>query len=104
MRFNSSEYGCSVISYEVSTIYDNRIRKGLIHESINQDTWKTGVKIESKLDSPTRIEVVNGYSSCRTRDVLPHRKVAGYSIKSPEIFIGLFDDWRIGMESYAVIS
>ncbi|MCF8227117.1 MAG: carboxypeptidase regulatory-like domain-containing protein [Bacteroidales bacterium] len=104
VRFNASEFGSSATSHEVTAIYNNTTRNGIVLGSLIHDTWKTAIKIVSGTTSQASVEVINGYTSVRTRDVLPHGKVAGSIITSSDIFIGQFDDWRKGMEIFAGIS
>ena len=37
-----------------------------------------------------------------TRDTLQHGKLKGKTVKSPKVMVGIFDDWRTGMEEYAL--
>ena len=76
-------------------------RKGLIVGSIEHDIWKTGVRTTTASNAITSLEIFGGYTSSKTRDVLPHGKISGTTIKSPKIFAGIFSDWRDGLESYA---
>jgi hypothetical protein len=88
-------------SYEVTAIYDNASRKGLVLGSITHDLWRTGVlarNISSK--RVAELEIYGGATGHWTHDVEPHGLVSGTHIRSPQIMIGYFADWRDGMEAY----
>ncbi|MDR0554193.1 MAG: hypothetical protein LBG76_05270 [Treponema sp.] len=100
-------------SYEVTAVFDNQSRQGMVAGSVSHDTWKTGVQIKTAfLDGRPGIydfRVFGGVTSFATRDVVnggeggppqPHGSVGGTEIRSPTIFLGFFDDWRNGMEEY----
>lgn len=103
VRYSISSFGeKSPESYEVSAIFNADTREGLILGSLEHDTWKTGVKAVS--DNTTGIDtlkVYGGIATNLTRDIIPHGKVKGKSVKSPLVFIGRVDDWRDGMEEFA---
>ena len=95
-------------SYEAAAFYDNTSRNGLVVGSITHDTWKTGVTYKGSNNKLDLLEIYGGASiyndmhdGTMMRDVQAHGNVAGDSIFSPEIFVGFFDDWRNGMETYA---
>ena len=98
-------------SYEVGCLFNKSNRNGLVIGSIEHDRWKTGVvcrlAVNNRINS---LEIFGGMADnapwavpC-TRDILPHGKVKGTTVKSPKIFIGYFDDWRAGMEMYADVN
>lgn len=89
-------------SAEVGVIYDDNSRQGLVLGSLNQLEWKTGVKSAGQGATIQELEVWGGYSDVAvTRDSMEHGALAGNHISSPKMFVGYFDDWRDGMESYA---
>lgn len=88
-------------SAELSALYNNTSRKGFIMGSVEHQTWKTGV-MTSNIKGDVAVAVTAGYTDKQvTRDELAHGKLRGNTIKSPKIFFGQFQDWRVGMESYA---
>lgn len=101
VRYSALPFGNEVTSYEVSALYDNASREGLVLGSIEHDNWKTGIHVLTSSNAVTRLEVFGGITSTNTHDVLPHGDVRGETVKSPRIFIGLFSDWRAGLEAYA---
>lgn len=101
VRYHAIPFGGNVTSCEVSALYDNTSRQGLVIGSIEHDTWKTGVKSTTLSNAVTSLEVFGGNTSSETHDILPHGKISGAMIKSPKIFIGYFADWRSGMETFA---
>jgi alpha-galactosidase len=89
------------ISSEVGALYDNTSRKGLIVGSVEHMVWKTGVSTVGKDDQLSSMEVFGGYTDkAVTRDQIPHGSIVGNVIKSPKIFVGIYNDWRIGLEAY----
>ena len=101
VRYDSIPFDREVTSYEVSALYNNASRLGLIVGSVGHDTWKTGVCSTTASNAVTSLEVFGGITSSETRDVLPHGKISGATIKSPKIFVGCFSDWRDGLAAYA---
>lgn len=88
-------------SYEVSALFNSDTRQGLVAGSIEHDVWKTGIKAHGEGVLVDTLTVYGGAWSPLTRDVRPHGAVKGTTVKSPKIMVGLFDDWRDGMETYA---
>jgi len=91
----------NLVSYEVSAVFDNESRKGLVIGSVEHDNWKTAVEFSSENDNLTSVKCYGGVADELTRDSKPHGVLKGTKIKSPQIFIGVFNDWRTGMEEYA---
>jgi alpha-galactosidase len=103
IRYNSREAqnNATTTSSEVGAFYENNSRNGLIVGSIEHGTWKTGVKTSGSGSSLTELKVWGGYTSVDiTRDNIAHGKISGNTLKSPKIFVGLYEDWREGMEEY----
>lgn len=104
IRFQS--YPISVeklASYEVSAVFNNGIRNGLVVGSVEHDNWKTAVEMTGSGESQniTKLTCYGGVANETTRDSKPHGALKGKIIKSPKVLIGFFDDWREGMETYA---
>lgn len=90
------------VSSEVAAIYDNSSFKGLISGSVNHRVWKTGTVTGVDSAGNTFIRVQAGFTEKSiTRDTIAHGTLTGQVVKSPKVFYGLFDDWRMGMEAYA---
>ena len=101
IRYDAVPFGSKLTSYEVSALYNNSSRQGLVIGSIEHDTWKTGVETTTSSNAVTSLEIFGGIASSATRDVLPHGKISGTTLKSPKVFVGCFSDWRDGLEAYA---
>ena len=104
-------------SSEVTAIYENDSRNGLIFGSVMHDTWKTGIKFtgaNGKLNAlsvyggmaletynapPGAVRQMGGLATI-TRDSLPHGEVSGTSVSSPAMFVGFYEDWRDGLEEF----
>ncbi|MEJ7559707.1 MAG: alpha-galactosidase [Pedobacter sp.] len=92
-------------SSELGAFYDNTSRKGLITGSIEHMVWKTGVLSEGKDDQLKELQVFGGYSDQQvTRDQIPHAALSGDVLKSPKVFVGYYDDWRVGLEDYGKVN
>jgi alpha-galactosidase len=101
IRYDAVPFGGDLTSYEVSAFYDNQSRQGLVVGSLEHDRWKTGVRSSTSANAITSLEVFGGVTSAKTRDVLPHGEVAGETLRGPKVFVGVFSDWRDGLEAYA---
>lgn len=106
VRYHSHSVESKVESFEVTAVFDNYSRKGMVIGSVSHDCWKTGIKIEpqqNKVDE-LRLLIYGGATNEYTRDTLPHGYVKGKKITSPKIFIGFFDDYRDGLEEYGKVN
>lgn len=104
-----SSFALSVdsVSFEVTSLYCGDTREGLVVGSVEHDTWKTGIRYSTSANRQlNRLECFGGISHRLTHDVdasgsKPHGSISGTRLKSPKLLIGLFNDWRKGMETYA---
>jgi hypothetical protein len=88
-------------SYEVTAIYDNASRHGLVLGSITHDQWRTGILARKRSTMGIEeLEVFGGATGHWTHDIEPHGLVSGTTVKSPQIMVGYFADWRDGLEVY----
>ena len=91
-----------ITSHEVTAVFDGGSRYGLVAGSIDHDTWKNGVTVKGTDGNKlTRFRCISGYTSSDTRDALSHSKVSGDVISSSRFMIGMFDDWREGLNTFA---
>jgi len=89
------------ISSELTAIYDNTSRRGLIIGSVTHDTWKTGISWSGANNRLNKLSVFGGFTSkASTHDVVEHGKVSGKQIASPKIMVGYYSDYRSGLEAY----
>lgn len=108
-RFNSVALQApeqNVTSNEVTTIYDNESRRGFVLGSITHDVWKTPLAVHAQNGTVDSIAVFGGQQGTLgersdTHDFVAHGVVSGRRILSPRVMVGEFEDWRVGMESYA---
>jgi hypothetical protein len=97
--------GKTFSSNEVTAIYDNASREGIVLGSIDHDTWKTAIDISADSGHIHRLDIYGGIASptgvrTDTHDTVPHGIVHGARVVSPRIFIGSFTDWRDGLDAY----
>ena len=101
VRYSADPLLAASESYEVTAVYDNVSREGMIVGSVTHDTWKTGIRArQGGIDAMVEFSVYGGASSAYTRDSLPHGYVSGRKVVSPRIFLGYFQDYRDGLESF----
>lgn len=102
VRYHTYKMDTSMTSYEVAALYQGERGGGLVAGAVEHAQWKNAVKVTTsangKVDS---FLLFSGAADSETRDVLPHGRVKGLSVKSSLMFLGYFDDWRRGMESFA---
>ncbi|WP_316827964.1 alpha-galactosidase [Pedobacter miscanthi] len=92
-------------SAEVGALYHDQTRKGFVIGSIEHGNWKTGIITAMDGDKKIGIQAICGYTEeSITRDKIPHGYLNGSSISSAKVFFGAFDDWRLGMETYAKLN
>lgn len=106
MRYSSSNLDkCNFTGSEVGVVYNNKNDHGFIAGSLDQDNWKSGVTFKGQSESTLSLNVFAGFSdSLVTRDHKAHGFVGvnQKSSASPRFLIGFFDNWKDGMETYAM--
>ena len=101
-RYGKCRMTGDVLSYEVSALYAGESREGLVVGSVTHDIWKSAVAASlSNNGTVNALRVFSGVSTADTRDSIPHGKVKGPEVVSARMFVGYFDDWRTGMETFA---
>lgn len=103
IRFKSQSVaeGNSLVSSEVTAFYEDNSRFGLVIGSVEHATWKTGITAVGVGNQLSSLEIFGGFTNQGiTRDTRSHGLLEGNSLKSPKIFVGLFEDWRIGLETF----
>jgi alpha-galactosidase len=104
-RFNAQPLQhANFTSSEVTAIYNNNSYKGLVIGSVVQQVWKTGITVKNNADRSISISAFGGFADSNiTHDKIPHGLVTttDTSCVSPEMMVGMFPDWRTGMEHYA---
>ncbi|KRF43793.1 alpha-galactosidase [Paenibacillus sp. Soil787] len=101
VRYESTAMPNQLESYEVTAIFEPASRKGLVIGSVTHDTWKTGLKVVGHEGAAIHhLEVYGGAAGEYTRDAIPHGALIGKTIASPRIFVGMFADYRTGLEEY----
>lgn len=92
-------------SYEVTAIFDNASRKGMVLGSVTHDLWRTGILVRDLGDGTVgKLEVFGGVTGHWTHDVDPHGVVTGKTIRSPLVMVGYFADWRDGLETFGKVN
>lgn len=103
IKYNSKSMGSGLTntSSEVTAFYENNSRKGLVVGSVEHRDWKTGIKTNGSGSTLSELVVWGGYTEeSITRDAVGHGTISGESVKSPKVFVGLFEDWRDGLDAY----
>lgn len=104
-RFDAAKLDtANYTSSEVTAIYSNATRQGLIIGSVEHGVWKSGVRVKNINDSSLMLNAFAGLTdSVITHDKIKHGRVntGKDECASPMMFVGYFDDWRKGMEEYA---
>lgn len=91
----------ALMCYEVAAVFENSSRRGVVAGSIDHSTWKTGVESVALGDGKISLVCRAGVADSLTRDSKPHGVVSGARVSSPKMLLGIFDDWRDGLDTYA---
>jgi alpha-galactosidase len=89
----------SFTSYETTAVFNGTTRKGLVVGSVEHDFWKSAVIVNNNA-----LTCYGGVADSTTRDLLPHGAKEGHIIRSPKVMLGVFNDWRTGMETYGTVN
>lgn len=100
-------------SFEVTAFIDDTSRRGLVVGSLDRDTWKSGVVADGNARGGLdRLQAAAGLTDWSydygdgmnkyqfNRELKPHGDVSGTTVSSPRMFVGLYPDWREGMETF----
>ncbi|MEK3749187.1 S-layer homology domain-containing protein [Paenibacillus sp. FSL E2-8871] len=100
IRYKSQSMNRADTSYEMTTIFNNSTRSGLVLGSVTHDTWKTGIDWKGSSNRLNELAIYGGAASDVTRDTQPHGILTGAELSSPMIMVGAFSDYRTGLEEY----
>lgn len=101
-RYCKYKMDCEMTSYEVTACYSGEARNGFVFGAVDHNRWKNAVTVSAKNNGTLNsLKVFSGVSTSETRDVIAHGKVNGPVVSSARMFVGVFEDWRDGMEEYA---
>lgn len=104
VRYYYYSLDTTMLSYEVTTIFDGLSRRGLVIGSVDHDRWKSGIEVKAKSGNTiSRLKAYSGVSTKETRDVLPHGSLIGKRVSSATFLVAENDDWRDGMEFFASV-
>lgn len=97
--------GKTFSSNEVTAVYDNQSRHGIVLGSIEHNVWKTALDFRAAKGDVRSLDIYGGISSptgvrSRTHDSLPHGAVSGRVVQSPLLFVGYYSDWREALDAY----
>lgn len=88
-------------SHEAAAFFEPDDGAGLILGSVTHDTWKTGISFEGSWGNIRSLTAYSGANTALTRDQSPHGTVSGREVPSALLFIGIFDHWKTGMNTFA---
>ncbi|MBR1809262.1 MAG: T9SS type A sorting domain-containing protein [Paludibacteraceae bacterium] len=101
IRYQSNAFGNTTNSYEVGAIYSADTHEGIVVGSIEHTQWKSVIiSVGEGTNTLKSLTATAGASDWCTRDILPHGAVCGTTVSSPLFMVGMFDDWRTGMETF----
>jgi hypothetical protein len=87
-------------SYGAAAVFDAATREGLILGAVDHSLWKTGIQLADIQLYRAVVKVYGGAGGSETGDSEPHGMLRGTAVASPKILVGLFPDWRAGLEEY----
>ncbi len=107
-RYHKYQLNTTMTSYEVTAIYAGEKGYGTVMGSVDHDHWKSGISLQATWNANIRrLQLISGMADRETRDVLDgyepmsHGKVVGQEVSSARFLLGVFEDWRCGMETFA---
>lgn len=100
VQFNVKSLDDETVSYEVGALFTPDEGSGLILGSLEHDVWKTAVATSGKLTKLEELRLYCGATNPRY-GTEPHGAVSGSAVASPLMFIGVFDSWKEGLNTFA---
>lgn len=105
VRYNAYQLSTAdFTASEVTNIYNNTNRKGLVIGSLEHNKWKTGVTVTGGGLAAAYVSVIAGWTKQEvTRDTRGHGwvSVGQTACASPKVIIDSNDDWRTAFEEFA---
>lgn len=86
-------------SYDVTALFDEKSRNGLVIGALDHDTWKNAIAC-SAWDARS-VMAYSGAADASTHDSIPHGTLTGESVESARFMVGWYDDVRAGLETFA---
>jgi len=102
--FETSTIMESALSHEVGAFFTPDKGNGFVIGSVTHDVWKSAVEYKNKVDTVNELYVYSGANTALTRDQSPHGTVRGESVSSATFFVGVYDNWKEGMNEYARVN
>ena len=108
----SGRFARDSISFEVTAIFNGVTQEGMVLGSVTHDMWKSAVRLTGSPLSQghvSKLECFSGVTHAATRDerngvLQPHGTVRGTTVSSALMLVGLFDDWRTGLETFGEVN
>ncbi len=100
-EFELNKINGGSFSHEVTALMNTKTEEALILGSVIHDNWKTGIEYYGKDNTVRYLTVYGGASRASSRDRWEHGYLYGETVTSPTILIGVYGDWRVGMEDFA---
>lgn len=95
--------GNEVTSYSANAFFNGSARYGLVAGAIDHDSWKSVVYGKSaSYGCLAAFHLLSGYTDTWSHDTgAGHGWLMGSTVSSARFTVGVFDDWRDGMEHFA---
>ncbi|MBD5229300.1 MAG: T9SS type A sorting domain-containing protein [Bacteroidales bacterium] len=110
-RYQVYNFNTETTSHEVTCVFDktSTSKFGMVMGSVDHDKWKSGITVVGTSNKAfKKLELLSGYTSVASRDydwnsntLIPHGYVKGEKVESARYLIGCFDDYRVGLETFA---
>lgn len=85
-------------SYDVSALFDEYTRNGLVLGALDHNVWKNGVRCSAV--NARCITACCGIADACTHDFMPHGTVSGEWVESSRFLVCWYDDVRDGLETF----
>ena len=100
VEFKVRERGQDTLSFEVGALFTPDNGSGLILGSLEHTQWKSAVRTGGRTGRVTSLSLVCGEVDPRQGGEA-HGKVSGEEVSSALCFVGVFDNWKDGMNAFA---
>ena len=102
VRYETAPLSPGKTSYDVTAIFDDKTKEGLIIGSLDHDVWKNGIRC-SAYDARC-VNAISGIADEGTHDHLSHGYLQGKEISSSRFVCGFYKDIREGLLEYGSLA